>query len=571
MKSALLTIAFFFLSTCYTTAQIPERVLDYYKLINNAELAICGDDIKSASQFYSKAFAVHPKRGFYRDVLNAIHISMDINQLDTAGSYLKTLANRGLTAEMVKSFQKLYTGNKLAFINKIITTNKKPSAQEKKLVNRLKQMVAKDQEVRIYFSKLYNGAYMVDSTYAVDEANAQALLAMFKVNGIPDESILHQTDYDIIILHNTGAASGGRTEHIFDTLLFEASCSFDFDMRHFAYIAERSALAPAFSYKSLNVSFPLMPDCRYHKGDYYIGYYDGTSESHINKERKKLGLESLDDYRKKILFTNKNRADKNLQKYSMVGFLTIAQIDDEKDLQNWLSVNGVDAKNKPSLSKIKFYHQKREPFDIGVIGQYEVGATGFDTVFTYFKKTGEWFVADVPYKTKNGFKHDTFGYFAEMVKNNNEDCTTSVGTNNLAKFVDGYRLLATSGYSFWALHISNPELSFYNGVLMAYTGKVDTNAPKIISKYIAPQTKIERTYDTVSADYHTNVVLNTTKYTWVKGDNRTEVIVKDHIVRNKKRTEAIYTMYDTRLYNEYLKKVEEEKNKIRRECKGNKK
>lgn len=538
-------------------------VSEYYGHVNRAELAVCDSNFPAAQKEYAAAFAMHPKKGFYKDIFNAFHAAMDMNDYGLGEQYFKILLSIGLDSEELVKLKRVYTADKWQIINKLLIKYPNKKWGKDPLVNKLREMVDWDQGVRAYFGKRTNGAYMVDSTYTIDEINAKALFEILK-HRMPDEGVLKETGYEIIIIHNTGAALGGRPSHIFDTLLYSAANRFEYDMRNVAHLIENTAPAPSFRYGSLDVLLPLSIMGGYYKERFYPGYFDEASEYRINKAREKLGLENLEDYRKKIAAHNIG-IDTNsiLHKYMLTSSMGVMDFENEAKLKKWLNENGRDAIKKPSLSDVKFVAPGRMPFDAGIAGSYEISATRYDSTIMWFKNTGEWFVPNVPYATNDGFKeaHHRFGYFADVIKNRKEDSNKVAGRANLARFVEGYRMLNMAQLDFWAMAFYKPELSFYDNVLMYFTAGVDTVAYRTTMKYLGTPTTISTTIDTVSYvhDDKYKVLLKTRRYTWIKGNRKTEITLTDKLnKKGKKVTEAVFEMQDIKRYAIYNNEVKKE-------------
>lgn len=564
MKTLLQTFILYLFCQSVAIAQTPQKVRDYYKYINLAELAICDSDFVKAEQAYAKAFTLHPRKGFIRDKENAFHAAMDAGNYVAAETYYAAMMNSGVDTATYRKIITTYTGADKAKIDAFVKKYRNKYAPDNVLIKKLNDLHDRDQGVREYFAELYGGPYMVDSTYTVDAINAQELYKIFTQKGIPDEAVMRETGFDIIIQHNGGAAYGGRASHIFDTLLYNAACLFEVDMRFAVQMIKHSAPEEYFSCRGMRLwtGGPSYDAAFYHK-KYYPIYYDRASENKISEARTVVGLESYVDYIRKLIALNA-LTDRNskLHKYSILNGLTLLDFEDENRFNKWIGENGPDANPRPSIIGQKFVKPGREPFDVCCYGGNVMGSTTYDSMYTYFKNTGEWYKGDIQYAGKQLYSNEQlqrWGYFASIIVNK-RDSASAEGKANIAKFVPGYKMLINSSHTSWAMGIRMCEYSFYNGLLMHLKGNADTFAYKVITKYIGKPTSYTETADTVkyppSPQYV--VVLKKRKYTWVKGDNMMVVSMTDDMNKEgKKKTKVVFEMIDKPLYEEYSRKVDE--------------
>src|SRR5690606_30024751 len=180
---------FIALISCYTfTAFSQEKYIQYYHAINQAELAICDSNFSQATQYYKQAFKINPDKPFTAHLLNAFHAAMDSKEYSIAEKYLAKVLSRGLSNDYIQ--EKILSPYKTAqqsVIKNIIAKHPNDTIRKHPLVQKLNDMVDWDQEVRGYYSKLNNGAYMVDSVYTVDSINAAELKNIFEKYGVPNE------------------------------------------------------------------------------------------------------------------------------------------------------------------------------------------------------------------------------------------------------------------------------------------------------------------------------------------------------------------------------------------------
>jgi hypothetical protein len=570
-------------------------VAEYYKNVNLAELAIADSNFTAASQYYTAAFNVNPDKPFGHDVFNAFHAAMDIHDYPVAEKYMAILLSRGMGKNFIaKKVVKPYKGADLQQVKMMLNKYPNDTLKDDPAIRKIKEMVKWDQNVRMHFSALNNGAYMVDSTYIADSTIAAELLALFKERGVLSPIVLggdKRVDYspialplyDIIILHNTCAAMGNKPAHIFDSILYKAVHSFDYDARNFAHHLGECPVTPGVRFGAVIVNFPLVINGCYYKNRMYTEYWDAESEQKMNDNRAKVYMEPLDDFRKKIAAANEaENGNAVLRKYHFSTPIRVMDILEESRFKEWMAINGKDAEVKRNITSQKFYTTKPEGFDIGVFGtirndsdshsmSFVIGKTKLSARRWWWKRTvpsgNEYYTERLVYKPwKNRRPALKMGYHAEIVRNESEDLTTEAGRNNYAKFVPGYQLWVEDVGNHWFGSLRNLELIFEDNLLMSVIGNADTGFYRTVTRHIGtPVYKIK--YDTVAWEKNKKhvVILKTRTYTWQKGDNKLEIKLADEMNdKGMRHTYATLHMMDVSKYAAYLAKVEEEKKRLQK-------
>ena len=353
MKSLKIILAVLFIGPSLANA----GSLDYYREVNNAELAVCKKDLKTAYYFYKKAMSINPGKAFSKDLLNAFYCSLDIDSFTMAKDCIAKLLMRGVNSDIVYRLFWKYEGRKKDSINHWIHSISNDTAHSNDAEIAIRKMIKSDQDVRRFFSERTNGAYMVDSVYRVDAMNAKELLDIFKRKGVMSESLVGNDGndiisgplYDMIVVHHVGAYIGGLPSHLFDTLLFKAIFSYDYHPERFAQLLNRSEFASngtAFSYRTYSIHLPITIDCIYvyENGAVYPQYLEPAKEKQINYERNLIGLESLDELRYKVVF--QKAQDKINSKYCKYIFGTGVGLYEDAE---WLK------KAQPYIDKFQKY------------------------------------------------------------------------------------------------------------------------------------------------------------------------------------------------------------------------
>ncbi|MBN9482431.1 MAG: hypothetical protein BGO70_17785 [Bacteroidetes bacterium 43-93] len=571
MKTYLFTIILFCICYIHSATAQDARFFDYYRNTNLAELAICDSDFVKATEYYKAAFAINPKKSMYRDLTNAFFVAMDQAEYTLAEKYLAQLLQRGLDTESLEHITKAYSGDQWMYVSKMLAKHPNHRLDSDPLVKKLRKIYDRDQKVRDYFGNMNGGAYMVDSTYTMDLINSNELLKIFQTSGIPSESVLKFSHYDLIIYHNSGAALGGRPSHLFDTLLYKALFSFNFDPRDILLTLEKYAPSPEFIYDTLTLHFPLNVRGAEYQHVRYAGFWDEASEKRINEDRAKIGLESLDDVRRKIELENKGN-DKNsiFHKYWLNPTWALEVFLKKEGLDKWLSENGKYAPIKPSVFNQKFVKPGPARFDIGIMSDdFVIGEKCMAAKLYEYNHNGcrEYVAGKVTNKTwKNRNRTVGFVYCGEMIADPAENLQTDSGRNNTARFVPGYRILIDNGYGFYFGYLRDIEQLYdTDSSLIHLTAGVDTVFYRTMIKYIGAPTAVTKKTDTIPypLDKKYIMMLHTRNYTWVKGNKNTVVTLRDELTaRGKKITKATYQMMDIKRYEAYLQKVEEEKKRL---------
>lgn len=568
------------LITCIYTLLLSTAVfaqvnpLDYYKYTNRAELAICDSNFADALKYYQQAFAINTKNPFYCDVYNAFCASMDTKEYTLAEKYFQQLRRLSISNEQLEELSKIYTDKDLQQLEMLIESYPEVPARQDAYTKRLKELFKQDQGVRMYYINQHYSDYMTDSVHKVDDVVARELLQLMKQYGIPDEVTSRATQYEIILTHNAGVSPMGYSKHIFDTLLYEGSMNLEYDARKFVYMVQRSVGATSFRYGQVELLFPLTVDGCYFEGRVYPEYWDATLEKRINADRTKIGIESLDDFRKKIE-TNSQLSGSNsaVNKYMYGGAMTVMHADSKEQLENWLKTNGKDAKRKRTAADMQAAYEKAYKLEVGRMrDDYIIGET------TWREKMQRRVSAmDIGYYDQTTLgcpqnivpRHEGYVRYSILEPDPQEDLRKEEGRVNQSRFVPKYGRLLERGFSFLTCKIySYPELIFDNGgdsTLISYYAKTDTSFYRYMTSMVSPPHSFTMKADTLPlpGDNRLQLILKTRTYAWVKDGKKVEIVVKDELnKKGKKITTATVHMTDIQRYAAYMEKVAEEKKRL---------
>jgi hypothetical protein len=561
-------------------AQVNEKVLAYYKAINLAELAICDSNFAQANKHYKEAFTINKEKPFSKDLLNAFYAAMDTKEYALAETYLAKMLSRYINTKVIDStFYKNYSGEQLDRLKPMFARHPNKYLGNKPLAIEIEKMIQWDQEVRMHFAEMYDGAYMVDSTFYVDNTNGKKLLEMFRKNGVPNEDVIGNggypyvsprasPDFNILILHAMGG--GERYAYLpFDTVLYKAVNTFDFDIRIFVQLINGNQIKGSFRYGGLALNFPVLVDGCLYKGNIYTDYWDEASEKEIDMERAKIGLEPLEDFRKKLATSNRGRND-ILGKYELRRNMTVMEVSIEERFQKFLSTNTKGSTHNGSLADAR-NRKKEARIGYGYVYDDIIGKTNIDSIYAKYG-IGDWLKRPIPYQNwQNRVSPLKWGQHAEMVRNPAANISSDTGRYNQAKFLPGYRFYCSAiSYDYGMIDFKNEESIFENNWLISFTADVDSG----FYRYKSVTNNLGKPVMTIKADTlrdGTNRILKTKRYTWKKENNKSELTVSEYYnFENKKRVRSVFQMTDVRKYEAYLKKVNEEADHLKKQYLANK-
>lgn len=311
MKKFLSVIFVVFLQSVF--AQEVNYLTAYHPHINVAENAIINEKYGDALKAYEKAFAAVP-RGFMKDYFNAAVCATYIGDATNTYKYLLEVGGKGISLDFVKDepafyaiqqdkdwreFEKQYLDKKRAFEAKV----------NKQLKDRLAKIYDKDQWFR-----MRNPEAFADTIQKVDKQNAIELDYVLAKYGFPGEDeigcgeggmpviqypfysiIRRQTPENQVVNFSNilmeAARKGKVSPHIATHIMATINGNDVFFARNvFKIMADPD---PNFEGK------PFTPKLN----KWVCLKLEPADEQRINLLRSQNGLESLAEYRKKVLFS----------------------------------------------------------------------------------------------------------------------------------------------------------------------------------------------------------------------------------------------------------------------------
>lgn len=301
-----------------TFAQEINYLKTYHPKINTAELLVINGKYTDALDQYQKAFAAVP-RGFMKDFFNAAVCATYLGDATNTYKYLLEVAGKGISLDFIKdetafmriqqdpnwrNFEKEYLAKKREFDLKI----------NKALKDKLAKITERDQLFRVR-----NPEAFADSITKVDKQNATELDYLITKYGFPNEDVIgcgeggmpviqypfytiirRQTpDKQIVNFSNhlmDASKNGKISPHTATYIMATINGNDAFFARHVFKIVTDESLAMQGKPFATKLN------------KWVFRQIEQSDEQRINELRLQNGMETLADYRKKILFSmNDNR------------------------------------------------------------------------------------------------------------------------------------------------------------------------------------------------------------------------------------------------------------------------
>jgi hypothetical protein len=301
-----------------TFAQEINYLKTYHPKINTAELLVIDGKYTDALAQYQKAFAAVP-RGFMKDYFNAAVCSTYLGDATNTYKYLLEVAGKGISLDFIKdetafmgiqqdpnwrNFEKEYLNKKREFDQKI----------NKGLKDKLTKIVERDQGFRVRDAQAF-----ADTIVKIDKQNATELDYIIDRYGFPSEDVIgcgeggmpviqypfyavirrQNPDNQTINFSNhlmAAARSGKISPYSATHIMATVNANDVFFARHVFKILTDESLKMQ--------GKPFAPKLN----KWVFRQIDKADEQRINELRLQNGMETLADYRKKILFAvNDNR------------------------------------------------------------------------------------------------------------------------------------------------------------------------------------------------------------------------------------------------------------------------
>jgi hypothetical protein len=288
----------------------------YHPIINQAELSILAKDYAAASDFYKQAFAAVPVP-FAKDYYNAAVCAMLLQDEKQTYEYLDRLIDKGVSLPYLarqEAFQPLQGSKSWSKFEKSYPKKRKKYERKADLDLRadLDELYARDK----YFRQAKGGLKVYGDTLRKIEAqNVEKLLKVIKKKGYPGENLVGVGDtleylprFAIVIQRQTKAMKG----YDFTEILTEAVREGRLAPHAAAYLMEQQQGKSLYKTKALVKVNCASDDCGKGKklknlNKYLTEELSEKEQARVDEARAALGLESLSDYRKKVLYGLKDQ------------------------------------------------------------------------------------------------------------------------------------------------------------------------------------------------------------------------------------------------------------------------
>jgi hypothetical protein len=301
--------------------QLKEPMKVYYYHVNKAELAIIAGNYSVALSNYDSAFSENTAP-FAKDSYNAAICYTLLKKYEKCDPLLRGILEKGYSIEKLKlepSFREYFKTEFGSNLLKYAQT--KPFHFNTKLRHSLDSLAKMDQLFRIK-----EGKYVVygDTIRKIDRSNVAFLNKIIEQYGFPGENIIGVADssltnppYGIIIIHQTA----GAKNRVFDysDIVKRAILEGEVDAKSTIYLLSRSMEKDLYgTFDGGVVRFVVdsaasadsqysTKDTEYTNSTWYIVALSESKLAKINAARKEVGLENLDEYRRKIIFSMTNK------------------------------------------------------------------------------------------------------------------------------------------------------------------------------------------------------------------------------------------------------------------------
>lgn len=315
MKKKIITFIFILLIVQVVEGQIKPELRKYFYLINQAELKMVDNDYKKALYFFKKAFLVN-KKSFGKDYYNACVCGALAGKKSVAIKLMKKLISKGVSLSF---FERKDIFNGIVVANRRALAKISPIKIDTQLKERLELLYQKDQLLR---GRSDSYTTLDDTIKKIDAGNVSELLEIINDFGFPDESHIGLNDtlnlslpHYIVIRHQTPPYQ----IYNFTDILTKASK----EGKLLPYIA--SYLIDLVSGQDI-YGFPIIfrvvdqkdmtfedfiDDKKYEamvsQSKWVYRNLSQENELRINNNRYEIGLESITDYRKKLIFSLSNK------------------------------------------------------------------------------------------------------------------------------------------------------------------------------------------------------------------------------------------------------------------------
>ena len=331
-----------FLFTQVTSASA-QSWLKFYRLTNQAELAICADKLNAANELYHKAFALNNKSWTNESLLNSFHVAMAVRDSDFAKRQFKAYVSRGMPKKFFeRRIVKFYHGFDSLRVEQWYSKFNDTSLFNLDFNKKAKKLYDDDQGVRSFLGTIGIGRRETDIDEVVDRRN-QAILDQMLDALPPLDSVslnvfnrLGGKNYLIVAYHYLQLLPRETDSVKFLRKLYEGLANYKTDPKYFAflfepwtvhrtiYLNDSIYVSEPLTFEAYGLNNKIFPPCM---EDSYIRRLDST--------RARFGLCCVRDILTKLQFTNSEKNDHRYGIIPEVGFAL--DVETEEDLARYVN------------------------------------------------------------------------------------------------------------------------------------------------------------------------------------------------------------------------------------------
>ncbi|HVI47247.1 MAG TPA: hypothetical protein VM802_20385 [Chitinophaga sp.] len=308
-------------------SKITTQIQKYLTLRNKAEMKIVDSNYIQALSLYVKAFATNQKP-FDTDIYNAAVCASLTGDDRLCARYINNLLKLGLNYKLIESniaFQTFLNSQDWKMLRKRHENNNVQYTYNKNLRKVLDSLNEQDQ----YYRRRPKGYQLyIDSIRQIDTSNVHYLKRLIQIYGFPNEykigispQSIPSMPYDVLFIHQ---AKKGRVGQVYDftpeikNAMYKGSLDPRIGTGFIEHMNSNMELYYSvnairmYVFDSSNTLYQKQLDelpSRVVDSAFFeeIIIPDSTEENRINRIRAELGLESFNDYKKKVKYFSKDK------------------------------------------------------------------------------------------------------------------------------------------------------------------------------------------------------------------------------------------------------------------------
>jgi hypothetical protein len=282
----------------------------YNRYINKAELAIIDDKLIEAVSYFDSAMMIDSV-SYAQDLYNASICALKTGKIETSLQYCYKLAARGVGEDFFKKKETYNSLTKHPDWNNLLqfahNKRNKFTQQNQRVIKMIDSLVQKDQAMNKRWRESGRAKEVEKLMDITNDTIATALNNLLLKEGFLSEKIIGatpgedgqfyiRTPFDVIIIHNYESRRVGDT--LFNNVLRKALTEGFIKQDYYAFIRDFAGGPNTIDHFGSSQLF-VQYGCTIYKNKY-------SDLPAIEKNRNRIGLCTLDEYTKKIIFNIQN-------------------------------------------------------------------------------------------------------------------------------------------------------------------------------------------------------------------------------------------------------------------------